>query len=187
MIPPGGRSRIIKKSEDVILLVPSRTRRIMFFFLFLLLVATMVLGMDRDIDFSGPRLLRTVGYAAVLLVLLGAAGWSSITSFDRGEGSVEAVTGIFGLAVRRRRLVRIDEIAAVVLQTVIVLNEAPPGGRSGVFGTLFEPRSKLIRLYLETDSGRIRLDEDGSADQLEATGIYFAQFLGVDFSREELE
>lgn len=185
-MPPGGQSRIITKSEDLILLAPSRTRRIMFFFLFLLLTATMVFGMDFAVDLSGPQLLRTVGYAAVLLVLLGAAGWSTTTSFDRGEGSVEAVTGIFGFAVRRSLLVRIDEIAAVVLQTIIVLNEAPPGGRSGVFGTLFEPRSKLIRLYLETDNGRIRIDEDGSADQLEASGIYFAQFLGVEFRREEL-
>jgi hypothetical protein len=188
MMQLSGRSRIITKSENLVLLVPSPTRRIMFFILFLLLATTMALAVDPDTDFSGTRLLRTIGYIAVLLVLLGAAGLSSITSFDRGGGGIETVTRLFGVTVRRRQIARIADIEAVVLQKAVLLREdSPNSGRSGIFGTLFEPQSELHRLYLETESSRLRLDEGGNADQLEKTGDYFAQFLGVDFSREEIE
>ncbi|MBN1686759.1 MAG: hypothetical protein JW852_08900 [Spirochaetales bacterium] len=188
MMTLSGRSRIIRKSEDLVLLVPSPTRRIMFFLLFLLLAATMALAIDPRTDFSGPRLLRTAGYSAVLLVLLGAAGWSSVTSLDRGAGSVETMTSVFGVTVKRQQLSRMADIEAVVLQKVVLLGEGSPrGGRSGVFGTLFEPQSELYKLYMETENGRLRLDEGGGIDQLEKIGSYFAEFLGVDFSREEIE
>lgn len=166
---------------------PAPARRIMFIILFLMLGGAMVAGFNPETDLAGTRLLKTIGFAAVLLVLLGAGGWSGVTGFDRGAGTVETISSLFGVTVRRKILARVGEIHRIVLQKVVLLQSAPPGGRQGVFGNLFEPRSELIRLFLETDNGRIHLDEGGNTDVLEQTGVFFAEFLNVPFSSEELE
>jgi hypothetical protein len=180
-------SRIVRKSEDLVLYGATPARRIMFFVLFLMLASAMIAGFDMETDVSGWRLLKTGGYAAVLLVLLGAAGWSGTTSFDRGSGRIETISKLFGVTVRRKPLAGIDDVDRLLLQKVTLLQDGPPGGRRGVFGNLFEPRAELLRLFLETNGGRISLDEGSNAEALEQTAVFFAEFLGVEFSQEELE
>ena len=188
MIPLGGRSRIIRKSADLVFFTSGPTRRLMFFLLFLLLTITMVFGTDLKEAFSGATLLRTIGYVAVLLALLGAAGWSTKISINREEGSVETISSVFGVTVRRSLLVNIDSIEGVVMQKVSLLRgNFSRGGRSGIFGNLFEPPSQLFRLFLETNDERIRIDEGGEAGRFEKIGRFFAEFLDVGFSEEELE
>ncbi len=176
------------KSDDLVYLAQNPVRRIMFFILFLLLGVSMAFAVNPDTDFSGTNLLRTIGYSAVLLVLLGASAWSTVTSFDRDGGSIQTIFRLFGITVRSTLLARMDRVEGVVLQKVALLREnAPYGGRSGVFGNLFTPPAELVRLFLDTDERRINLDEGDSVDKLEKVGIFFAQFLDVEFSREELE
>lgn len=159
----------------------------MFLFLFLMLAGTMAVGFDPETGFSGTGLLKTVGFAAVLLVLLCAGGWSTTICFDRESNSVETITRLFRVTLRRNALARISEINRVVLQKVVLLQSEPPGGRQGVFGGLFEPRSQLIRVFLEAKDGRIPLDEGSNAGQLEQTGVFFSEFLDTPFDQEELE
>jgi hypothetical protein len=183
---PSGRSRIYVKSEEVLHYASSPTRRIMFFVLFLMLGSAMVAGIDKETDFSGSRLLKTIGYGAVLLAVLAAAGFSGTTSFDRHSGRVEKISKLFGIAIRRDIVTPTSQIKRVVLQTVALLKAAPPGGRLGVFGNLFEPRSELHRLFLEKYDGRIELDESANHEELERTGSFLAEFLGTEFSKEVL-
>ena len=187
MIPSRAQARIIKRSEDLVLYASTPARRIMFLVLFLMLTSVMIAGFDTEADFSGTRALKLVGYGAVLLVLLGAAGWSTTTSFDRGSGTVETISRFFGVVVRRKILAPMSEIDGVILQKVALLKGAPPGGRRGVFGNLFEPRAELIRLFLQTNDGRVCLDEGSNSEVLEQTGVFFSEFLGVTFTHEELE
>jgi len=188
MISLSGNSRIIQKSDDLVEFSRNPVRKVMFLFLFLLLGISFVLGIDPESDLSGPELLRTIGYAAVLLVLLGAAGWSSMMKFDRSAGKIESVVSIFGFAVKRQSLARMENITGVVLQKASLFHDdASRGMRSGVFGNLFEPRSQLLRLYLDTDESRIPLDEGGDSGRLEAAGVFFSKYLDVEFSKVELE
>lgn len=185
MLPQSGRARIIQKSEDLVVLARSPVRRIMFLILFLFLGVTMLFAVDPETDLSGAELLRTIGYALVLLALLGASGWSQITSFDRNENSVERVTLLFGLTLKRDLLTPLDRIEAVVMQKAVLLHDSR-GMRSGVFGNLFEPRSEVQRLYLETDEKRIRIDDGDEEKLLEDAGTFFSQFLDVKFFKEEI-
>ena len=159
----------------------------MFLFVFLMLAGTMALGFDPETGLSGAGLLKTVGFSAVLLALLCAGGWSTTICFDRESDNVVTVSRLFSVAVRQKNLAKITEVSRVVLQKVALLRAGPPGGRQGVFGGLFEPRSQLIRLFLETDDARIPLDEGSNADQLKQTGVFFADFLDTPFGEEELE
>ena len=186
-MPSRTQGRIVRKSEDLVLYTSTPARRIMFFVLFLMLTSAMVAGFDTETDLSGSRLLKTVGYAAVLLGVLAAAGWSGATSFDRGSGGIETISRLFGATLRRKTLAGTNEVDRIVLQKVSLLRDAPPGGRRGVFGNLFEPRSELLRLFLETGGGRISIDEGSNSEALEKTAAFFAEFLGVEFSREEFE
>ena len=179
-------NRIVRKSEDLVLYVPAPARRIMFFVLFLMLAASMAAGFDADVDLSGSRAVKTIGFCVVLLILLGAAGWSRVTCFDLKSGNVESISRLLGFTVRRKMLAHVEQIEGVVLQKAALLRTAPPGGRLGVFGNLFEPRSELLRLFLTTGDGRIDLDEGGGPGELERTAAFIAEFLGVRFTREEL-
>ncbi len=186
MIPLSAHARIVRKSEDLVFYVSAPGRRVMFFVLFLVLAASMAAGFDVEVDLAGARALKTAGYSLVLLVLLGTAGWSGATGFDRRSGKVETISRLFGVPVRRKVLTPISRIDRVVIQKVALLHETPPGGRRGVFGGLFEPRSELHRLFLVTGEGRIDLDEGGNTDVLKQTAAYLSEFLGVEFIQEEL-
>lgn len=186
-MPPNNRSRIIQKDDNLVIYAHSPVRRVMFFILFLLLSTTMIFAVDPATDLSGVELLKTIGYAIVLLALLGAAGWSNTTWFDRDQGTIDTVVSFFGYTVRRRPLAPVSKVEGIVLQKAALFqDDSSHGMRSGVFGTLFEPRAQLIRLFVETEDDRIRLDEGGEENQLKVTGEFFAQFLNVEFYQEEL-
>ncbi len=187
MTPMRAHSRLVLKSESVMLLTSSSSRRIVFFFLFVVFAVAMIVGFDPSTDLVGSRLFGTIGYAAVLLVLLGVTAWSMTIRFDRDRGRMETVKSFFGVIFSHDRGIELGIVKAIVLQKVqLIKGRDLPLNRSNRISNLLEPRAQLFRLFLDTGERRIKLDESNYREELENEASMIANFLGVVRKTEEL-
>jgi hypothetical protein len=187
MTPLKAHPRIVLVNKNLLLLKSNTTRRIMFFVLFLLLTTAMIFGFEPERDLAGNRLLLTIGYIVALIVLLGVAGWSKTIRLDKDRKIIESESLIFGISAKREEMGTLDLIDAVVLQQVQLLKGGDMTGRTAApLKNIFEPKSQLVRLFLETEEERIKLDEGDSVESLETEATAIADFLGVPVRSEEL-
>jgi hypothetical protein len=190
MTPLRAHSRLSVQGEKLIVLSSSSSRRIIFFVLFVVFTFGMIAGFDPAIDLAGSRLLGTIGYMAVLLVLLGVSAWSKTTRFDAAAGVISTVSTLFGVTLKRGADLQFSQLRALVLQHVQLLKDRDiPFKRSGsgsAINGIFEPRSQLFRLFLDLDDERIRLEESSYREEMETQGKFLADFLGIPLKTEQL-
>jgi hypothetical protein len=187
MTPLRAHGKLVLKDDNLLLLTSSSSRRIIFFALFVVFAAAMIVGFDAATDLSGSRLFGTIGYAAVLIVLLGVSAWSKTVRFDCEKGRMTTVRSVLGVAVGNDSELELTTVTAVLLQKVqLIKGRDLPLQRSNRLGSLVEPRSQLWRLFLDTGDGRIRLDESNYREELEQEAATIAGFLGVVRKLEEI-
>jgi hypothetical protein len=190
MTPLRSHGKLVLKNENLLLLTSSSSRRIVFFLLFVVFGVAMIVGFDPARDLAGSRFLGTLGYAAVLAVLLGVSAWSKTIRFDRAAGRMESEAAVFGFTIKREETCALASIDEVLVQKVQLLKGRDgPFRRSGTLSGLFEPRAQLFRLFLEIDDhdgGRFKLDESNYREEIEHEASVLAEFLGVKSTTQEI-
>ena len=187
MTPLRAHGRLVPKGDKLLVLGSSPSRRIVFFVIFVVFTLGMIAGIDPTVDFTSRRLLGTVMYVAILAVSLGVAAWSKQTFFDAEKRTISTHSSFFGIPVKKIPGISFAEVHAVVLQKVQLLKSRDmPFKRSGALTNVFEPRSQLFRLFLETDEQRVKLEESSYREEIERQAGVLAEFLGVSLKNEEL-
>jgi hypothetical protein len=148
--------------------------------------AAMIFGFDAARDLEGPRLLGTVIFGAVMLVLLGVAGFSKRLVLDRGERNIAIQSSFFSVAYSTQNH-EIPPGSRVIVQDVEIMKTAERSdGRSGMLAGFLTARTHLYRLFLDVGDERIKLEETTYPEEINETGKGIADFLGLRCDTEAM-
>ena len=179
------RSRLIRKTDDILLLIPDSGQRTMLLLIFSVIASAMVFGLDLARDFSGSRLMLTICAFAILLAVLVMSGRIRIVEFDKARENVSVIRKLFGIQVGELESISQHLIQSVTLQKFDLKRSRNEFKRTGILGNLLESRSVIFRLFLDEENGRVDLFDGDSGPELEKMGLEIAKFMGIPFEREE--
>lgn len=187
MTPLRAHNRLVLKSETLLVLTSSGSRRLIFIMLTAVFGAALIFGFDPARDLIGSRLIGTVIYGIVMLVLAGVVAWSKEVRFDGSKARIETAYRVFGFEVKQDPSIPFYGIRSVVLQKVQLLQHRDiPLKKSGTLGGLMEARAQLFRLFLDAGDGRLKLDESNYSDQLADCAKMISEFIGVELISDEI-
>jgi hypothetical protein len=186
VIPLRSNNRLRLRDKDTLEFVTSGARRFMFLLLFVLLLMGAVFGLNPEEDFSGRRLLGTLGYGLILLIVLSMGALAKRVIFDRRCGEIRFVTTFFGVPVTDKEPVPLAAVSSLVVQHVRLLaRDRDIPRKQGVLSGFLEPRSHLFRLFVVVDDSRIKIDEATYEEEVDGLAQGIAGFLGVRVETEE--
>jgi len=184
------RNRYVARGdEDTFVLRSNPARRLLFLAVAVLLLGGFILGFDWQEGLSGTNIGGTIFYFILVLVSLGVASWQQETVFSRRDKLVR-----FRKQLLLKRLqddeLPFSQVTGVVFQTVRLIkgraDHVRDLQRSGVFSQMMQRRNTFFRLFLETDKGKLLLEDSSDPGDLSDMGTSVSQFLGVSFKTEEI-
>ena len=179
------QSRLILKADGILLLVPDSGQRTMFLLIFSVIASAMVFGLDLARDFSGSRLILTIGAFVILLAVLIMSGRARVIEFNKVQENVSVIKKLFGFHVGERESISQHLIQSVTLQKFDLKRSRNEFKRTGNLSNLLESRSVIFRLFLDAENVRVNLADGDSGDELEKLGMGIAEFMGIPFECEE--
>jgi hypothetical protein len=145
-------------------------------------------SIDFQSDFERSALAGTIFYGFITLICLSVAAWGSAVRFDGAEKLIRFERRFAGIRVGSEETPAAS-VRAVILQGVKFLKDSEqpqPGLLNTRFRSYVARRNVYYKLYLEFEEKRRILEDSTDIADLEAAGTRIAQFLGVDYRREEL-
>ncbi len=181
------RSRVAlsQVSESELVIQSSRFRRILFGSIGTILLVSFFIGSSTP---SEPMIGGTIFYFVITGVSLMVAAWNSITRLDRESDTVCFEKRIAGVLFRTRDL-PLSSVSEIVLQSVRLLKESEqpqPGLLNTRYRGYISRRNTYFRLYIETASEKILIEDSSDVEDLDRVGETVATFAGVTFRRVEI-
>ncbi|MFP4483771.1 MAG: hypothetical protein ACLFO1_02845 [Spirochaetaceae bacterium] len=188
MIPV--RNRYVAAGDrDVFVLRSNPARRLLFLGIAALLGVGFVLGFDWSDGFSGESIGGTIFYFVLVVVSLLVASWNQETIFSRPDGTVLFRKRLL-LAKIQEDQISLEDITGVLLQTVRLIKGRVDHDRdlqrSGVFSQLVQRRNTFFRLFLETDRGKLLIEDSADVRDLSNLATSISRFLGVQYRTEDV-
>ncbi len=163
-------------------------RRMLFGAVAILLVVAFIVGYDFQSGIERSALAGTIFYAVLTVTCFAVAARGTSVIFDKSVGKVVFTASIFGFSTKRQEIPSGD-VRAVVIQSMRFLKESEqprPGLLNNRFRGYIARRNAYHKLYLEFSESRRLLEDSTDLSDLEAVGGQIADFLGVDYRREEI-
>jgi len=175
--------------EDAFVLRSNPGRRILFLIIAILLFVGFILGFDWSQGMSGQGIGGTIFYFILIAVSLIVASWKQETIFSRKTGTVRFRKQLLLFTLQDDSL-PLSEVKAVILQTVRLIKDrvdhARDFQRGGVFSQIMQRRNTFFRLFLESDRGKLLLEDSSDAAGLEDLGTNVSKYLNVPYRTEDI-
>jgi hypothetical protein len=180
---------VARGDEETLVLRSNPARRLLFLAIAVLLIVGFVLGFDWGEGFSGTNVGGSIFYFLLVVVSLGVASWRQETVFARREKVVRFRKHLLLMRLQDDE-VPLSSITAVILQTVRLIkgreDHVRDFQRGGVFSQMMQRRNTFFRLFLETEKGKLLVEDSSDPGDLSELGTSISQFLGITYRTEEI-
>lgn len=188
MIPVRNRY-IARGDQEVFVLRSNPARRLLFLGIAVLLLVGFVLGFDWERGFSAEAVGGTIFYFVLVFVSLLVASWNQETIFSRRDGEVRFRKRLLLMRLQEDR-VPLADITGVLVQTVRLIKGRVDHDRDfqrgGVFSQIVQRRNTFFRLFLETDRGKLLIEDSADVRDLSNLATSISEFLGVQYRTEDI-
>lgn len=187
MLRVRSRISVSHRSDNVLVVQVTPTRRIVFGLLGALLLLAFFVSVDWQEDLSGRLIAGSIFYFSMTAICLGVSAWNNLRTLDRATSRIRIEKRLFGVVLRGETIDRVA-LESVTVQSIRLLKESEkPRDRmlSRPLRGYMDRRTAYHKLFLDMGEQRLLIEDSSDLAELDTIGQGIADFYDVTYRREE--